>query len=301
MTPRGPVFNVSLALPIHLTKDIAIRYIAKKYAPKEIAVSLWHKTWKGKMIDGSTNVPFNDLLSGRKKDMWLDLGVKGGHLKVSFQLQKPDSAVYLPGTVLSSSGAAQHFSQPRPHSVGVNSSGIHAVACEVVVPEQQQQQHQRPVSQSRSTPRSPPLGDESRSFNHFFQQIRDTGIDVEAARRLYRESKYGEDEDEAKEEDEDSQAEEEEEGDENELAPLPPPPPTENVSSSPQVPSAPSTPIDSPSMSNIIRTPQSVTTPQGDIPSAPVVTVVELEELAERCADLPIADPASDSYLAESI
>ena len=87
MTPRGPIFNVCLALPIHLTKDIANRYRAKKYAPKEISVSIWHKTWKGKMIDGSTKIAFNALMYGQKKEMWVDLGDKGGQVKVAFQLQ----------------------------------------------------------------------------------------------------------------------------------------------------------------------------------------------------------------------
>ena len=303
MTPRGPIFNVCLVLPIHLTKEIAKRYRAKKYAPKEISVSIWHSTWKGKMIDGSTKVSFNALMYGQKKEMWLDLGDKGGQVKVAFQLQKPDSAIYLPGTNLSQMNDALP-QQPRPQSVGVG--GIHAVTCEVVVPEQ----HRIPIapprggSRIRSAPTTtrngPPLGDETRSFNQFFQQIRDTGIDVEAARRLYRESKYGEEE--AKEEDEDeedSQAEEEE--DENGgSVPLPPPPPpqdAQNSSTSPYVPSAPSTPVvpDTPATSN------SMTTPQGATPSAPVVTVMDMDELADEFADLPIANPAVDSYMAESI
>lgn len=294
MTPRGPIFNVCLALPIHLTKDIANRYRAKKYAPKEISVSIWHKTWKGKMIDGSTKIAFNALMYGQKKEMWVDLGDKGGQVKVAFQLQKPDSAIYLPGTVLSQDGAAQRISQPRPQSVG----GIHAVTCEVVVPER------TPVAPPRGTrissaptTRSAPLGDETRSFNQFFQQISDTGIDVEAARRLYRESKYGEEEEEAKEEEEDdSQAEEEE--DENGSMPLPPPPPAvQNSSSSPHVPSAPSTPTPTP----LSARSNSMTTPQGSTPSASVVTVVEVDELADEFADLPIANPAVDSFLVESI
>jgi hypothetical protein len=295
MTPRGPIFNVCLVLPIHLTKEIAKRYRAKKYAPKEISVSIWHSTWKGKMIDGSTKIAFNALMYGQKKEMWVDLGDKGGQVKVAFQLQKPDSAIYLPGTLLSQDGAAQRISQPRPQSVG----GIHAVTCEVVVPERTPVAPPRAVS-SAPTTRSAPLGDETRSFNQFFQQISDTGIDVEAARRLYRESKYGEEE--AKEEDEDeedSQAEEEE--DENGgSVPLPPPPPpqdAQNSSSSPYVPSAPSTPVvpDTPATSN------SMTTPQGATPSAPVVTVMDMDELADEFADLPIANPAVDSFLVESI
>jgi hypothetical protein len=44
-----------------------------------------------------------------------------------------------------------------------------------------------------------------------------------------------------------------------------------------------------------------MTTPQGSTPSASVVTVVEVDELADEFADLPIANPAVDSFLVESI
>jgi len=314
MTPRGPVFNVCLALPIHLTKDIANRYRAKKYAPKEIEVSIWHKTWKGKMVDGTAIISMHELLYGRKKVMWIDLGGKGGHLKASFQLQKPDSAIYLPGTVLSSDGSPQHVPQPRVHSVEAGS--VHAVACEVVVPEGDQQQRARPVSLPRrpvspsrrqvlpSSSRrqsAPPLGDESRSFTQFFQQISDTGIDVEDARRLYRESMNNPDDND---DDHDGDAKED---DSQDLTPLPPPPRSvfevdsdvvPSTRTTTHEPSAPPTPIPDTPASNM-----SITTPQGggSLPSASVLTVPELEALAEQCSDIPIADPAFDSFLAESI
>ena len=175
--------------------------------------------------------------------------------------------------------------------------GIHAVTCEVVVPEQ----HRIPIAPPREGSRirgtddyEKRTSDETRSFNQFFQQISDTGIDVEAARRLYRESKYGEEEEEAKEEEEDdSQAEEEE--DENGSMPLPPPPPAvQNSSSSPHVPSAPSTP-----------TPTPLSARSNSMTNHRCYTECsrcgrDMDELADEFADLPIANPAVDSP-AESI
>jgi len=247
------VFNQCVAIPVYFDKEEATRYKSTVYAPKFVKLILYHKTWSGTKVDGSVTIPFTHFSKGNPMDKWIDLGGKGGNIRIRFQLQLPDCVIMLPGTPVHMMGGVV---EPPRRSASVPASNAIPAA--------------RPISVSRGESRSRPASGRTfaaaDSFQMFFETLKDTGVSEADARRLYRESKYGEDT-----VDHVTPAK---------PAPLPPPPPPSTV----------------PDASL-----ESATDGGGGVPSAPVMTVSELEHMARAYENLPVADPAHESYLSADI